>query len=63
MPRGSNSSIETDRVSSKERFNSSRGPGKTDAGAQIKDSPYLKKGFGEETGMQRNPGKNPAPRL
>jgi len=62
MPRGSNSSIETSRVSAQERFNSSRGNGKTDAGAAIPNSPYLKKGFGSEKGMQSNPKKMPAPR-
>lgn len=63
MARGRETGSETGRVSSQERFNSSRGPGKTDAGAQIKDSSYLKKGFGEQYGMQRNPKKNPAPKM
>lgn len=54
--------METGRVSSQERFNSSRGPGKTDAGSAIPNSPYLKKGFGSETGMMRNPKKMPPPR-
>ena len=59
MPRGSNSDVEKGRVSSQERFGSSRGPGKTDAGTK----PYEKKGFGSETGMQRNPKKMPAPKF
>ncbi len=59
MPRGSNSSIETDRVRSQEKYGSSRGPGKTDAGTKG----YEKKGFGSETGMQRNSKKPAAPKF
>lgn len=63
MPRGSNSSIETDRVRSGERFSSSRGNGKTNAGTAIPNGVGIKKGFGSETGMMRNPKKMPAPRF
>lgn len=59
MPRGSNSSIEEERVRSGERFNSGRGNGKTGAGTK----PYEKKGFGSETGMMRNPKKPAAPKF
>ena len=58
-PRGSNSSIETDRVRSQEKYGSSRGPGKTDAGTKG----YEKKGFGSEKGMQANPKKSKAPQF
>jgi len=40
-------------------MNSSRGNGKTDAGAKH----YEKKGFGSETGMQRNPKRPAAPKF
>jgi len=58
MPRGSNSSIEQERIRAGERFNSSRGNGKTDAGAKN----YEKPGFGGGS-MQKNPKKMPAPKF
>ena len=59
MPRGSNSSIEQERIQAGERFNSSRGNGKTDAGVKS----HEKKGFGSEKGMQQNPKRPAAPKF
>ncbi len=64
MSRGRNGSeTETSRVRAQERFASSRGNGKTNAGTQIPDGVGIKKGFGSEFGMQRNPKKSPAPKF
>ena len=63
MPRGRETAAETGRVSSGERFNSSRANGKTTAGVAIPNGVGIKKGFGSETGMQRNPKKMPAPKF